>query len=61
MDKLAPAIEWIKANGFWLANGLLLLLMIGLWYMVTGGLNQEKDKNQATIKKELNLATGNHA
>ena len=55
MDKLAPAIAWTKENGFWLANGLLLLLMGGLWYLVTSGLNAEKEKNVGTIKKETNL------
>ena len=58
MDKLAPAIAWTKENGFWLANGLLLLLMIGLWYVVTNGLNEEKDKNLSNIKKETTIAQG---
>ena len=49
MEKLAPAIAWIKENGFWLANGLLLLLMIGIWYMQTGSLKEQQSKNEKTI------------
>lgn len=58
MDKLAPAIAWLKENGFWLANGLLLLLMIGLWFVVTGSLNEQKSKNLSTIKSETSTAQG---
>ena len=53
MDKLAPAIAWIKENKFWLANGLLLLLMAGIWYLVTGNLHKERDDNESKIKREF--------
>ena len=56
MDKLAPAIAWIKEHGFWLANGLLLLLMIGIWYLQTDGLNQATKKNEQKIKGEFGTA-----
>ena len=58
MDKLAPAIAWTKENGFWLANGLLLLLMVGLWFLVTGNLNKEKDDNVSKINRETSLVQG---
>ena len=56
MDKLAPAIDWIKENGFWLANGLLLLLMIGIWFMQTGTLKEELGKNVKKIKGKYDIA-----
>ena len=58
MDKLAPAIDWIKKNGFWLANGLLLLLMIGIWYMQTGALKEQQVKNERKIDSQTQLADG---
>ena len=54
MDKLAPTIAWIKENGFWLANGLLLLLMIGIWFMVTGSLHEAREKNESKINQQFN-------
>lgn len=58
MDKLAPAIDWFKQNGFWLANGFLLLLMIGIWFMQTDTLNAEKDKNESKISSQFSTAQG---
>lgn len=53
MDKLAPAIDWLKEYGFWLANGLLLLLMIGIWYLQIGRLTEEKDKSTKKIDSQF--------
>ena len=58
MDKLAPAIAWIKENKFWLANGLLLLLMAGIWYLVTGNLDKATDDNENKINREFSTAQG---
>ena len=58
MEKLAPAIAWIKENRFWLANGLLLLLMIGIWYMQTGTLKEQQGKNEQKIDSQIRLADG---
>ena len=56
MEKLAPAIAWIKENGFWLANGFLLLLMIGIWYMQTGTLKEQQGENEKKIKTQFDTA-----
>ncbi len=58
MDKLAPAISWIKDYGFWLANGLLLLLMIGIWHLQTGSLNQAREANTSKINSQFRTAEG---
>ena len=58
MEKLAPAIAWIKENRFWLVNGLLLLLMIGIWYMQTGTLKEQQGKNEQKIDSQIRLADG---
>ena len=60
MEKLAPAIAWIKENGFWLANGFLLLLMIGIWYMQTGTLKEQQGKNEKKIKTQFDTAQRGH-
>ena len=56
MEKLAPAIAWIKENRFWLANGLLLLLMVGIWYMQTETLKEQQGKNEKKIDSQIRLA-----
>ena len=53
MDKLAPAIAWVKENIFWLANGLLLLLMIGIWYSTTASLDEATADNENKINREF--------
>lgn len=58
MDKLAPAIAWTKKNWFWLTNGLLLLLMIGIWFMQTGNLKEQQSSNESKIKTQFNTADG---
>ena len=57
MDKLAPTIAWLKENGFWLANGLLLLLMAAVWYLTSTGLNEAQSKNESKIKTQFNTAS----
>ena len=56
MDKLAPAIQWIKKNGFWLASGFLTLLMIGIWFMTTGTIDDQTSKGESAIKSSVSSA-----
>ena len=58
MEKLAPAIAWIQENRLWLVNGLLMLLMIGIWYMQTGTLKEQQGKNEQKIDSQIRLADG---
>jgi hypothetical protein len=56
MDKLAPAIAWIKANKFWLGNGILFLAMIGVWYYGTGDLTSRQQDRERQIKSDFSTA-----
>ena len=58
MDKLAPAIEWFKKNGFWVGCGLVALLMIGMWHVTTGAIDDETDSNTSKINTSISSANG---
>ena len=56
MDKLAPAIEWLKKNGFWLASAFLALGMFGGWYVATGSVSTETSKFTNAVKQQISAA-----
>ena len=56
MDKLAPAIGWIKKNYFWLSSGLLLVSMVGIWFYQTNLLGTEQEKNVRDIDSKFKTA-----
>lgn len=56
MDKLAPAIAWLKKNSFWLASAFLALGMLGGWYMATGTVSSETSKNASAVKQQISNA-----
>lgn len=56
MDKLAPAIEWLKKNGFWLASAFLALGMLGGWYVATGSVSTETSKFTSAVEQQISAA-----
>jgi len=56
MDKLAPAIAWLKKNSFWLASAFLALGMLGGWYMATDSVSSETSKNASAVKQQISDA-----
>ena len=58
MDQLAPAIAWIKKNVFWLVCGFLSILMVVSWFLITNGINGERTKQEAQLKKSVSTAKG---
>ena len=58
MDQLAPAIAWIKKNVFWLVCGFLSVLMVVSWFLITNGINGERTKQEAQLKKSVSTAKG---
>ena len=56
MDKLLPAIEWIKKNRFWLGCGLLAIAMIATWFVITNQIQKETDANTAKVKSQIQSA-----
>ena len=56
MDKIAPAIAWLKKNSFWLASAFLALGMAGGWYVATGAVSSETAKNESAVKQQINAA-----
>ena len=58
MDKLAPAIAWLKKNSFWLASAFLAIGMLGGWYVATGAVSSETTKNENAVKQQINAARG---
>jgi hypothetical protein len=58
MDKLAPAIAWLKKNSFWLASAFLAIGMLGGWYVATSAVSSETSKNANAVKQQINAARG---
>ena len=56
MDKIAPAIAWIKKNSFWLASAFLAIAMIGGWFVATGEVSSETSKNENAVKQQISAA-----
>ena len=56
MDKLAPAIAWLKKNGFWLLSGLLAIGMLGMWYVATGEVTKETSSFESAVKSQISAA-----
>ncbi len=48
MDQLAPVLQWIKRNGFWIISATVALLLIGGWYLSS---TQIDAQTQAEIRK----------
>jgi len=58
MDQLAPAIAWVKKNIFWLVCGTLSVAMVVSWFLITNGINGERTKQEAQLKKSVSTAKG---
>ncbi|MDA7903634.1 hypothetical protein N9B31_08220, partial [Mariniblastus sp.] len=58
MDQLAPVIAWTKKNIFWLVCGSLSVAMVIVWFLITNGINDERSKQEALLKKSVSTAKG---
>ena len=58
MDQLAPVIAWTKKNIFWLVCGSLSIAMVVSWFLITSGINGERTKQEADLKKSVSTAKG---
>ena len=56
MDKIAPAIAWIKKNGFWLASALLAISMLGAWFVATGAVSKQTSSFESALKSQISAA-----
>ncbi|MEM7785311.1 MAG: hypothetical protein AAF939_17390 [Planctomycetota bacterium] len=56
MDKIAPAIAWVKKNIFWLGCGFLTILMLGIWFVSVGSI--DKQTADATQKIKSSITSG---
>ena len=45
MDSLAPVINWIKRNGFWLMSGLVSIAVVVGWYLASVQMQESKAKS----------------
>ena len=45
MDSLAPVINWIKRNGFWLLSGLMSVAVLAGWYLASVQMQEAKTKS----------------
>ena len=48
MDQLAPVLQWLKRNGFWIVSALVALLLIGGWFLASG---QIEEQTTAQVRK----------
>lgn len=56
MDKLRPAIAFLKKYYFWVFAGVVLLVGVGGWYMSTSTLDKEYQARSQEIDTRLNSA-----
>lgn len=57
MEQLAPAIEWIKKNIFWLGCGLVSLVMMVMWWLTTSSLAETTNKRERDVKAKIKAAS----
>ena len=48
MDQLAPVLQWLKRNSFWLVSGVLSILSLVGWYLAS---NQIAEQTQGQVRK----------
>ncbi len=53
MDQIAPVINWIKKNVFWLGCGLMSILMIAIWFVIGMGIDKKTASNETKIKSSM--------
>ncbi len=58
MDKLAPAIKWIKRNIFWLSCTFLAIAMVAMWFVASGTIAKETADFQRDVKSNITTAEG---
>ncbi len=56
MEKLAPAIAWLKKNSFWLASAFLALGMLGAWFVASGTVSKETSSFASAVKSQISAA-----
>ena len=59
MDSLAPVINWIKRNGFWLCSGFVAVAAVVGWYLASTQMQEAKTKSirdyQSTFSSVKNI------
>ena len=58
MDKLLPAIDWVKKNRFWIGCAVLSIAMIGTWFWITTEISGQTSKNASDVKSQIQAADG---
>jgi len=53
MEKLAPAIQWLKKNKFWVGSGVLALAMLVTWILVTLNIDKQTEKFTSDVKTHI--------
>ena len=53
MDQLAPVLQWIKRNGFWIISALVALLLIGGWVLASGQIQEQTTARVRTLKSSF--------
>ena len=57
MDQLAPVVQWIKRNGFWLVSGILSILLIVGWYLASTEMEKQTEAQVRKIKSSFSDMT----
>ena len=57
MDQLAPVIQWIKRNGFWIISALVALLLIGGWYIASAQIQEQTTAEVRKLKSSFSDMT----
>lgn len=53
MDKLKPALDFMKKFGFWFLLGLTVVVVLGCWWMATASVAKEIKDKKTTIEKNF--------
>lgn len=58
MDQLAPVIQWIKRNGFWIGSTLVAILLVVGWFLASGQIDEQTSKQVRTLKSSFSDMSG---
>jgi hypothetical protein len=56
VDKLLPAIEWVKKNKFWLGCGILSIAMVATWFVITGQIEKQTADFTRDVESKITAA-----
>ena len=58
MDQLAPAINWLKRNGFWVVASILALVLIVGWYLASTEIDDQRAAHVKKLEKSFKDMSG---